>query len=64
VTRFNRKLDNVCQKLADAGNRGLHGGIGNLASNRKSRLVEHALSTRLVTARDLVLLDDGTNPCS
>jgi hypothetical protein len=62
VTRFNRKLDNVCQKLADAGNRGLHGGIGNLASNRKSRLVEHALSTRLVTEHDLVLLGDGPNP--
>ena len=58
LTRFNRKLDNVCQKLADAGTRGLHGGIGNLASNRKSRLVEHALSTRLVGARDLALLDD------
>ena len=56
LTRFNRKLDNVCQKLADAGTRGLHGGIGRLASNRKSRLVEHALSTRLVTSRDLVLL--------
>jgi hypothetical protein len=62
VTRFNRKLDNVCQKLADAGTRGLHGGIGALASNRKSRLVEHALSTRLVTAHDLVLLDGGSRP--
>jgi hypothetical protein len=59
VTRFNRKLDNVCQKLADAGTRGLHGGPGKLASNRKARLVEHALSTRLVTEGDLVLLDDG-----
>jgi hypothetical protein len=58
VTRFNRKLDNVCQKLADAGTRGLHGGPGKLASNRKARLVEHALSTRLVTEADLVLLDD------
>ena len=62
VTRFNRKLDNVCQKLADAGTRGLHGGIGALASSRKSRLVEHALSTRLVTVHDLVLLDGGSNP--
>jgi hypothetical protein len=58
VTRFNRKLDNVCQKLADAGTRGLHGGPGKLASNRKARLVEHALSTRLVTEADLVLLED------
>jgi hypothetical protein len=62
VTRFNRKLDNVCQKLADAGTRGLHGGIGRLASNRKSRLVEHALSTRLVTANDLTLLDGRHTP--
>jgi hypothetical protein len=62
VTRFNRKLDNVCQKLADAGTRGLHGGIGKLASNRKSRLVEHALSTRLVTVHDLMLLDGGPVP--
>ena len=57
VTKFNRKLDNVCQKLADAGTRGLHGGPGKLASNRKARLVEHALSTRLVSERDLALLD-------
>ncbi len=56
LTRFNRKLDNVCQKLSDAGTRGLHGGVGALASNRKARLVEHALSTRLVTVQDLVLL--------
>jgi hypothetical protein len=62
VTRFNRKLDNVCQKLADAGTRGLHGGVGKLASSRKSRLVEHALSTRLVTAHDLLLLDGGLTP--
>ena len=57
VTKFNRKLDNVCQKLADAGIRGLHGGPGKLASNRKNRLVEHALSTRMVTVVDLALLD-------
>jgi hypothetical protein len=57
VTRFNRKPDNVCQKLADAGTRGLHGGPGKLASNRKARLVEHALSTRLVRESDLALLD-------
>jgi hypothetical protein len=57
VTKFNRKLDNVCQKLADAGTRGLHGGPGKLASNRKTRLVEHALATRMVTEADLALLD-------
>ncbi|WP_353509076.1 hypothetical protein [Intrasporangium sp.] len=58
LTRFNRKLDNVCQKLADAGTRGLHGGVGRVASNRKARLVEHALSTKLVVEEDLALIDD------
>jgi len=61
ITRFNRKLDNVCQKLADAGTRGLHGGVGKLATNRKARLVEHALSTKLVTEDDLVLVDVPTD---
>lgn len=59
VTRFNRKLDNVCQKLTKIGVRGLHGSPGELASNRRARLVEYAVSTRLVTREDLVLLDDG-----
>ncbi|MGW5240535.1 hypothetical protein ACWEOW_16520 [Monashia sp. NPDC004114] len=58
ITRFNRKLDNVCQKLADAGTRGLHGGVGKLATNRKARLVEHALSTKLVTEDDLAMLEE------
>lgn len=57
TTKFNRKLDNVCQKLTTQGVRGLHGGPGRLASARRARLVEHALSARLVTAADLVHLD-------
>lgn len=56
-TRFNRKLDNVCDKLDRRGIRGLRGGPGNLAVNRRARLVEHAVASRLVTAADLVLLD-------
>lgn len=56
-TRYNRKLDNVCQKLTAQGVRGLHGEPGRLASNRRARLVEYALATRLVTRDDLVLLD-------
>jgi hypothetical protein len=58
TTKFNRKLDNVCQKLAAMGVRGLHGGPGMLASNRRARLVEYALAVRLVSRRDLVELDD------
>lgn len=57
ITKFNRKLDNVCQKLKRAGVRGLHGGPDQLASDRRARLVEYALAVRLVTAGDLELLD-------
>ncbi len=59
ITKFNRKLDNVCRKLAAQGVRGLHGSPGRLASNRRARLVEHALAVGLVTRDDLGLLDAG-----
>lgn len=55
-TRFNRKLDNVCAKLEAAGVEGMRGGVGRLASNRRSALVHHAVGTRLVTEEDLPLL--------
>jgi hypothetical protein len=58
LTRFNRKLDHVCQKLAARGVRGLHGEPGRLASNRRARLVEYAIAVRMVTASDLALLDE------
>lgn len=56
-TKFNRKLDNVCDKLDRIGVRGLRGEPGRLASNRRARLVEHAVSSRLVTIEDLPLLE-------
>ena len=62
LTKFNRKLDNVCQKLARSGVQGLHGGPDKLASNRRARLVEYALAVRLVTDADLVLLDQPPQP--
>jgi hypothetical protein len=61
TTKFNRKLDNVCQKLASQGVRGLHGEPGRLASNRRARLVEYALAVRLIIRDDLALLD-GDEP--
>ncbi|MDP5228326.1 MULTISPECIES: hypothetical protein [Arthrobacter] len=57
LTRFNRKLDNVCDKLDRVGVAGLRGGGGKLAMNRRARLVEHAVTSHLVTAADLPLLD-------
>ena len=56
LTKFNRKLDNVCQKLKRAGVQGLHGEAGNLASDRRARLVEYALAVRLVTPSDVASL--------
>ena len=57
LTRVNRKLDNVCQKLAAQGIRGLHGAPGQLASNRRARLVEYAMAVQMVTRDDLALLE-------
>lgn len=57
VTRFNRKLDNVCDKLDRMGVQGLRGGVRSYATNRRIRLVEYAIAGRLVTRSDLPLLD-------
>jgi hypothetical protein len=57
MTTFNRKLDNVCDKLDKVGVAGLRGGRGKLATNRRARLVEYAVTTRLVGVDDLPLLD-------
>jgi hypothetical protein len=62
LTRFNRKLDNVCEKLHRHGVRGLRGGPGKLAVNRRARLVEHAVASRLVVPEQLPLLDDAQAP--
>ena len=57
LTRFNRKLDNVCDKLDRIGVPGMRGGVRSYATNRRVRLVEHAIAARLVTRADLPLLD-------
>lgn len=57
LTKFNRKLDNVCQKLTKHGVRGLHGNAEQLATTRRARLVEYVVAARLVTRDELVLLD-------
>lgn len=54
--RFDKKVENLCDKLSAAGVRGLRG-TARVASHRRLQLVEYALSTRLVTTDDLHLLD-------
>jgi len=56
ITTFNRKLDNVCMKLARLGVQGLLGRPGQPASSRRARLVEYSLGTGLVTKEHLLLL--------
>jgi hypothetical protein len=57
MTTFNRKLDNVCDKLDKLGVAGLRGGKGRLATNRRARLVEYAVATHLVGVDDIGLLN-------
>ena len=56
ITKFNRKLDYLCTRLTRSGVRGLQGERGGEATNRRWRLVEHAVGSRLVTVDDLGLL--------
>ncbi|GAC68843.1 hypothetical protein [Gordonia soli] len=58
ITKFNRKLDNVCDKLDQLGVSGMRGGGGRLATNRRTKLVEYAVASRIVTRADLPLIDD------
>ncbi|MCI4658193.1 hypothetical protein [Cryobacterium zhongshanensis] len=62
TTRFNRKLDNVCDKLDRVGVQGLRGGVRSYATNRRARLVEYALAARIATRFDLPLLDQPQEP--
>lgn len=59
LTRFNRKLDNVCDKFDRIGVQGMRGGLTSYATNRRIRLVEYAVTSRLVTRADLALLEKG-----
>ena len=56
ITKFNRKLDHLCAKLAREGVRGLRGGPDGSALDRRMALVDHAVDVGLVTSEDLGLL--------
>lgn len=56
MSKFNRKLDNVCDKYTKAGVTGLKGDQGGLASDRRRRLVEYTVRQGIVDQADLSLL--------
>ena len=56
ITRFNRKLDNVCHKFDLLGVEGLHGDRQHLASHRRVQLVDWVVRTGLISRADLALL--------
>ena len=57
LTKLNRKLDHLCDKLHRAGVAGVHGDLGASAGSRRQRLVDHAVMARLVTVEDLALFE-------
>lgn len=54
--KLDRKLDYLCARLANEGVRGLRGEKGFEAVDRRARLVDHAISSGLVTSDDLETL--------
>lgn len=58
LKKFEKKIDNVCEKMTAHGVRGLKGDAGNLASSRRARLVEYVLAARIITPDDLALLEE------
>ena len=53
ITKFNRKLDNLCNRFAKLGVGGLRGSIDQLATDRRRRLVEHAIESGLISRSQL-----------
>ena len=57
ITKYNRKLDHLCDKLHRAGVSGIRGEAGEVAADRRQRLLEHCLTYGVVTIDDLPRLD-------
>jgi len=53
ITKFNRKLDNLCERLTKLGVGGLRGSLDQLATDRRRRLVEHAIESGLIDRHQL-----------
>lgn len=56
-SKFNRKLDHLCEKLHRAGVAGVHGDAGDSALDRRRHLIRHAIEVGLVDASDLAMVD-------
>ena len=56
--KLDRKLDYLCARLASEGVRGLRGEKGFEAIDRRSRLIEHAMSSGMINADDLPIIGD------
>jgi len=56
ITKLNRKLDHLCIKFDKLGVAGLRGSARRLATERRRLLVEHCLTTGLISVDDLTLL--------
>jgi hypothetical protein len=53
ITKYNRKLDYLCEKFERAGLHGLRGERGELATQRRQRLVQYALDSKLIGLEDI-----------
>jgi hypothetical protein len=53
ITKFNRKLDNLCNRFTKLGVGGLRGSIDQLATDRRRRLVEHAIESGTISRQQL-----------
>ncbi|MFZ4517775.1 MAG: hypothetical protein ACOYOP_05280 [Microthrixaceae bacterium] len=56
-SKYNRKLDHLCEKLARAGVAGVHGDVALLAADRRRVLIDHAVEVGLVNVTELGDLD-------
>lgn len=58
IEKLERRIGSLCDKFARLGIRGLgRGSDGEILASQRSRLVEHAVGARIVTAEDLSLLE-------
>lgn len=57
MTKFNAKLQNVCEKYSKLGVRGLGSTVTGATMDRRLRLVEYCVFNKVVSAADLSVLD-------